>query len=80
MDVAIVIVNHITAMPTQLDEVKSRFSRMPVEDGDGAPALCGVKEVGGITIAQKSNIAFSTTCRRVPSPAAVSTSSCFQKI
>src|ERR1700690_515479 len=26
-------------------------------DGDGAPALCGIKEVGGITIAQKLNTA-----------------------
>ena len=31
MGVAIVIVNHITAMPTQLHEVLPRFSRMPVE-------------------------------------------------
>ena len=120
MGVAVVIVNHITAMPTQLHEVLSRFSRMPVElitedlqiepnrvyiipanrdlhvdgqvfhltpiskprgwpdvitvflqsltrlwdgkliavivsgyDGDGAAALCGIKAVGGITIAQK---------------------------
>ena len=117
---AIVIVNHITAMPTKLHEVLPQFSRMPVElitedllikpnhvyiipanrdlhvdgemfhlrpiskprgwpdvitvflqsltqfwdgkliavivsgyDGDGAAALCGIKEVGGITIAQK---------------------------
>ncbi len=120
MGVAIVIVNHITVMPTQLHEVLPRFSRMPVElitedlqiepnrvyiipanrdlhvdgdafhltpiskprgwpdvitvflqsltrfwdgrliavivsgyDGDGAAALCGIKDVGGITIAQK---------------------------
>lgn len=120
MGVAVVIVNHITAMPTQLHEVLPRFSRMPVKlitedlmilpnhvyivpanrdlhvdgkvfhltpiskprgwpdvitvflqsltqfwdgqliavivsgyDGDGAVALCGIKEVGGITIAQK---------------------------
>ncbi len=120
MGVAVVIVNHITVMPTQLHEVLPRFSRMPVElitedllirpdhvyiipanrdlhvdgdvfhltpiskprgwpdvitvflqsltqywdgklvavivsgyDGDGAAALCGIKEVGGITIAQK---------------------------
>ena len=26
-------------------------------DGDGAVALCGIKEVGGITIAQKLNTA-----------------------
>ena len=31
MGVAIVIVNHIAAMPTQLHEVLPRFSRMPVE-------------------------------------------------
>ncbi len=31
MGVAIVIVNHITAMPTQLHEVLPRFSQMPVE-------------------------------------------------
>ena len=120
MGVAIVIVNHITAMPTQLHEVLPRFSKMAVElitedlliqpnrvyiipanrdlhvdgevfhltpiskprgwpdvitvflqsltqfwtgkliavivsgyDGDGAAALCGIREVGGITIAQK---------------------------
>lgn len=120
MGVAIVIVNHITSMPTQLHQVLLRFSRMPVElitqdlhirpnrvyiipanrdlhvneeafrlapiskprgwpdvitvflqsltqfwsgkliavivsgyDGDGAAALRGIKEVGGITIAQK---------------------------
>jgi len=120
MGVAIVIVNHITAMPTQLHEVLPRFSTMAVElitedlliqpnrvyiipanrdlhvdgevfhltpiskprgwpdvitvflqsltqfwngkliavivsgyDGDGAAALCGIREVGGITIAQK---------------------------
>jgi two-component system chemotaxis response regulator CheB len=120
MGVAIVIVNHITTMPTRLHEVLPRFSRMPVElitedlliepncvyiipadrdlhvdgdmfhlapiskprgwpdvitvflrsltqfwdgkliavivsgyDGDGAAALCGIKDVGGITIAQK---------------------------
>lgn len=120
MGVAIVIVNHITMMPTQLHEVLPRFTSMPVElitenlliepnrvfiipanrdlhvdgrefhlepiskprgwpdvitvflrsltrcwegkliavivsgyDGDGAAALCGIQEVGGITIAQK---------------------------
>ena len=120
MGVAIVIVNHITTMPTHLHEVLPQFSRMPVKlitddlliepnrvyiipanrdlhvdgevfhltpiskprgwpdvitvflrsltqfwngkliavivsgyDGDGAAALCGIKEVGGITIAQK---------------------------
>ena len=124
MGVAIVIVNHITKMPTQLHEVLPRFSSMPVElitenlriepnrvfiipanrdlhvddgefhlapiskprgwpdvitvflrsltqywdgkliavivsgyDGDGAEALCGIQEVGGITIAQKLSTA-----------------------
>jgi chemotaxis response regulator CheB len=119
MGAAIVIVNHITIMPTQLHEVLPRYTKMPVEliterlqitanrvfiipanrdlhvvdgqfhlqpiskprgwpdvitvflrsltlnwdgkliavivsgyDGDGAAALCGIKEVGGITIAQ----------------------------
>ena len=120
MGVAIVIVNHITMMPTQLHEVLPRFTTMPVDlitedllikpnrvfiipanrdlhvdgdvfklkpiskprgwpdvitvflrsltqfwdgkliavivsgyDGDGSAALRGIKEVGGITIAQK---------------------------
>lgn len=124
MGVAMVIVNHITIMPTQLHEVLPRFSSMPVElitenlviepnhvfiipanrdlhvdgevfqlrpiskprgwpdvitvflksltqywdgkliavivsgyDGDGAAALRGIKEVGGITIAQKPDTA-----------------------
>ena len=124
MGVAIVIVNHITKMPTQLHEVLPRFTTMPVDlisdnlliepnrvfiipanrdlhveagefqlwpiskphgwpdvitvflrsltrhwdgqliavivsgyDGDGAEALCGIKEVGGITIAQKLSTA-----------------------
>jgi two-component system chemotaxis response regulator CheB len=119
MGVAIVIVNHITSMPTHLHEVLPRFTTMPVDliteslqiepnrifiipenrdlhvlngefrlqpiskprgwpdvitvflrsltchwdgkliavivsgyDGDGAAALCGIKEIGGITIAQ----------------------------
>lgn len=124
MGVAIVIVNHITKMPTHLHEVLPRFTSMPVElitenlkiepnhvfiipenrdlhidhgefhlkpiskprgwpdvitvflrslteswdgklvavivsgyDGDGAAALCGIKDVGGITIAQKLDTA-----------------------
>lgn len=124
MGVAIVIVNHITIMPTQLHKVLPSFTTMPVDlitdnlliepnrvfiipanrdlhveagefqlepiskprgwpdvitvflrsltrhwdgqliavivsgyDGDGAEALCGIKEVGGITIAQKLSTA-----------------------
>ena len=124
MGVAIVIVNHITSMPTHLHEVLPRFTTMPVNliterlqiepnrifiipenrdlhvlngefhlkpiskprgwpdvitvflrsltdywdgkliavivsgyDGDGAAALCGIKEIGGITIAQKPSTA-----------------------
>ncbi|MEQ1741342.1 MAG: chemotaxis protein CheB [Candidatus Nitrotoga sp.] len=124
MGVAVVIVNHITLMPTHLHEALPRFTTMPVDlitesllikpnhvfiipenrdlhvldgefrlkpiskprgwpdvitvflssltrywdgkliavivsgfDGDGAAALCGIKEVGGITIAQKLSTA-----------------------
>ena len=124
MGVAIVIVNHVRSMHTQLHEVLPRFTTMPVEliteslqiepnrifiipenrdlhvlngefhlkpiskprgwpdvitvflrsltrhwdgkliavivsgyDGDGAAALCGIKEIGGITIAQKLSTA-----------------------
>jgi two-component system, chemotaxis family, protein-glutamate methylesterase/glutaminase len=124
MGVAIVIVNHITRVPTQLHEVLHRYTAMPVEliterlsvrpncvyiipsnrdlhlegglfhlkpiskprgwpdvitvflrsltqywkgkliavivsgyDGDGAAALCDIKEIGGITIAQKPSTA-----------------------
>ena len=120
MGIAIVIVNHLRTVATQLDEILPRFTEMPVEliterlliqpnrvfiipeqrdlhvldgefrlkpiskprgwpdvitvflrsltqnwggkliavivsgyDGDGAAALCGIREVGGITIAQK---------------------------
>ena len=120
MGVAIVIVNHLRTVATQLHEILPRYTEMPVElitegldiqpnrvfiipaqrdlhildgefrlkpiskprgwpdvitvflrsltehwdgkliavivsgyDGDGAAALCGIKEVGGITIAQK---------------------------
>lgn len=125
MGVAIVIVNHITMVPTRLHEVLPRFTPMPVEliteslciepnrvfiipsnrdlhvdedggfrlkpiskprgwpdvitvflrsltrywegtliavivsgyDGDGAAALCDIKDAGGITIAQKPDTA-----------------------
>ena len=124
MGVAIVIVNHITSMPTHLHEVLPRFTTMPVDlitdsllikpnhvfiipenrdlhvlngefhlkpiskprgwpdvitvflrslieywdgkliavivsgySGDGAAALCGIKQIGGITIAQKLSTA-----------------------
>ena len=124
MGVAVVIVNHITLMPTQLHEVLPHFTSMPVElitenlviepdhvfiipsnrdlhvedgvfhlkpiskprgwpdvitvflkslitywdgkliavivsgyDGDGAAALCSIKEAGGITLAQKLSTA-----------------------
>jgi chemotaxis response regulator CheB len=125
LGVAVVVVNHITTMPTQLHEVLPRFTGMPVHliteslaiepdhvfiipanrdlhvdpegdfhlapiskprgwpdvitvflrsltehwdgkivavivsgyDGDGAAALRGIKEVGGITIAQKPETA-----------------------
>ena len=124
MGVAIVIVNHLRAVDTLLDEILPRYTKMPVEritegldlrpnhvfiippqrdlhvlegefrlepiskprgwsdvitvflrsltehwdgqivavivsgyDGDGAAALCGIKDVGGITIAQKLDTA-----------------------
>ncbi|MHB1236681.1 MAG: chemotaxis protein CheB [Gallionella sp.] len=124
MGVAIVIVNHITFMPTHLHEVLPRFTTMPVDliteslliepnhvfiipenrdlhvlngefllkpiskprgwpdvitvflrsltrywdgkliaiivsgyDGDGSAAMCGIQEIGGITIAQKLSTA-----------------------
>ncbi len=124
MGVAIVIVNHLRIVATQLHEILPRYTKMPVEliterllirpdhvfiippqrdlhvfdgefrlkpiskprgwpdvitvflrsltrhwsgqliavivsgyDGDGAAALCGIKEVGGITIAQKPETA-----------------------
>ena len=120
LGVAIVIVNHITKMPTRLHEILPQYTNMPIKlitdhlviepnqvfiipanrdlnvrdgkfhlepiskprgwpdvitvflssitkhwngkliavivsgyDGDGASALCGIKEIGGITIAQK---------------------------
>jgi chemotaxis response regulator CheB len=124
MGVAIVIVNHMRSMPTQLHEILPNYSSMPVDlitdhltiepnrvfiipenrdlhvvdgefrlkpiskprgwpdvitvflrsltrcwdgklvavivsgyDGDGAAALCGIQQVGGITIAQKLSTA-----------------------
>lgn len=35
-------------------------------DGDGAAALCGIKEAGGITIAQKPDTASQPICLRAP--------------
>ncbi|MGV8891467.1 MAG: chemotaxis protein CheB [Burkholderiaceae bacterium] len=127
MGVAIVIVNHITIMPTHLHEILPRYTTMPVEliteslliepdhvfiipanrdlhvcdgefrlkpisklrgwpdvitiflrslirywdgkliavivsgyDGDGAVAMCGIQQVGGITIAQKLSTAIQS--------------------
>lgn len=124
LDVAIVIVNHLRIVATQLHEILPRYTKMPVEliseglnitpnhvfiipsqrdlhildgefrlepiskprgwpdvitvflrsltqnwdgqiiavivsgyDGDGAAALCGIREIGGITIAQKPDTA-----------------------
>ena len=124
LDVAIVIVNHLRIVATQLHEILPRYTAMPVElifeglnikpnhvfiipsqrdlhvqdgefqlepiskprgwpdvitvflrsltqnwdgqiiavivsgyDGDGAAALCGIREIGGITIAQKPDTA-----------------------
>lgn len=124
LDVAIVIVNHLRIVATQLHEILPRYTSMPVElivegldikpnhvfiipsqrdlhvqdgefrlepiskprgwpdvitvflhsltqnwegqiiavivsgyDGDGAAALCGIREIGGITIAQKPDTA-----------------------
>ena len=142
MGVAIVIVNHITIMPTQLHEVLPRFTTMPVDlitenlliepdhvfiipanrdlhvdgkkfhlepiskprgwpdvitvflrsltehwegkliavivsgyDGDGADALCGIKEIGGITIAQKLS-----TAKQPDMPASAIASGCIDFI
>ena len=40
-------------------------------DGDGADALCGIKDVGGITIAQKPETAGQPDMPEVRSPAGV---------
>lgn len=138
MGVAIVIVNHITMMPTRLHEVLPRFTKMPVVlitdhlfiqrdkiyiipanrdlhvldgefrllpiskprgwpdvitvflrsltrywegkliavimsgyDGDGAAALCGIKDIGGVTIAQKP-----ITARQADMPESAISSGC----
>jgi hypothetical protein len=42
-------------------------------DGDGAAALCGIREVGGITIARHWTSPASPTCLRAPWPAAALT-------
>ena len=142
MGVAIVIVNHITMMPTQLHEVLPRFTTMPVDliteslliepnhvfiipanrdlhvdnhvfhlkpiskprgwpdvitvflrsltrfwdgqliavivsgyDGDGGEALCGIKAVGGITIAQKPS-----TAKQVEMPESAIDSGCIDYV
>lgn len=49
MGVDIVIVNHITLMPTRLHEVLHRFTSMPVR----LISECRIKEIGGTTIAQR---------------------------
>jgi two-component system, chemotaxis family, protein-glutamate methylesterase/glutaminase len=138
MGVAVVIVNHLRTVATQLHELLPRYTEMPVEliteglviqpnrvfiipaqrdlhvlngefrlkpiskprgwpdvitvflrsltqhwdgkliavivsgyDGDGADALCGIKEVGGITIAQKLE-----TARQPDMPASAIASGC----
>jgi two-component system chemotaxis response regulator CheB len=49
-------------------------------DGDGAAALRGIKEVGGITIAQKSDtVGVSPTCPKAPLTAAALILSCRPK-
>lgn len=142
MGVAIVIVNHITMMPTRLHEVLPRFTSMPVVliterlfiqpdkvyiipenrdlhvlegefrlmpiskprgwpdvitvflrsltrywdgkliavimsgyDGDGADALCGIKDIGGVTIAQKP-----ITARQADMPESAISSGCIDFI
>jgi len=142
MGVAIVIVNHITIMPTQLHEVLPRFTTMPVDlitenlliepnrvfiipanrdlhvdgeefhlqpiskprgwpdvitvflrslaehwdgkliavivsgyDGDGADALCAIKEMAGITFAQKP-----VTARQPDMPESAIASGCIDFI
>ena len=135
MGVAIVIVNHLRTVATQLHEILPHYTKMPVEliteglvirpnrvfiipaqrdlhvldgefrlkpiskprrwpdvirvflrsltenwdgkliavivsgyDGDGAAALCGIKEVGGITIAQKLETAGKRGTRSIETP------------
>lgn len=142
MGVAIVIVNHLRTVATQLHEILPRYTEMPVEliteklliepnhvfiipeqrdlhvmdgefrlkpiskprgwpdvitvflrsltenwdgkliavivsgyDGDGAAALCGIKEVGGITIAQKPD-----TAKQPEMPASAIESGCIDFI
>ncbi len=142
MGVAIVIVNHITTMPTHLHEVLPHFTSMPVDlitdflriepdrvfiipenrdlhvedgvfrlkpiskprgwpdvitvflrsltrywdgplvavivsgyDGDGAAALCGIQQVGGVTIAQKPS-----TAKKPDMPESAIASGCIDSI
>ena len=142
MGVAIVIVNHMTTMPTTLHEILPRFTKMPVEliieslsirpnhvfiipenrdlhvldgefrlkpiskprgwpdvitvflnslvqhwdgklvavivsglDGDGAAALSSIKQVGGITIAQRPD-----TARQPGMPEKIGRASCRERV
>jgi chemotaxis response regulator CheB len=142
MGVAVVIVNHLRTVATQLHEILPRYTQMPVElitdalriqpdrvfiipaqrdlhvldgefrlkpiskprgwpdvitvflrsltrhwngkliavivsgyDGDGAEALCGIKDVGGITIAQKPD-----TARQPDMPGSAIASGCIDFI
>ena len=66
MVVAIAIANHLRTLGTWLHKITGFLRSLTHHwdgkliavivsgfDGDGAAALCGIKEVGGITIAQK---------------------------
>jgi chemotaxis response regulator CheB len=55
--------NHVFIIPEQLRSLTKHWDGKLIAvivsgyDGDGAAALCGIKEVGGITIAQKLDTA-----------------------
>ena len=67
MGAAIVIVNHITAVPTQLHEVLPRFTSMPVDLITESLSI------------QPNRVFIIPTCRRAPSPAAAPISYCRRK-